>query len=230
MSQYVGQRVTCRVQAGNFDLLLTCLAEPDKGMPVGCSRAGTKIHVVGSFGRLRPSNRLYVRCGKWGGRRSSNCRDARFHRRFGWSVLLLMISARHKLLCATSANSQANRGRKHADPDKGLQAGLLPIRSCHLQTLINLAQPMSQDWPMLQYARVCEPKPFSRKRQKMHETPEDLRVNPSWSPPGLCRPGICQLEFCRQETCQLAQFVQRAADGEGPQQRLFPLRPKMQSQ
>ena len=46
--------------------------------------------------------------------------------------MLLMISARRKLLCATSANSQANRGRKHADPDKGSQTGLLLIRSCHL--------------------------------------------------------------------------------------------------
>src|SRR5437588_1395268 len=159
MSQYVGQRVTCRVQAGNFDLLLTCLAEPDKGMPVGCRGAGTKIHVVGSFGRLRLSNLLYVRRGEWGGRRSSNCRDTRFHRRFGGSVLLLMISARHKLLCATSANSQANRGRKHADPNKGLQADLLLIRYCHLHTLINLSQPMSPARPTVQYARVCEPEP-----------------------------------------------------------------------
>src|ERR1700730_1927576 len=131
-------------------------------MPVGGWGAGTKIHVVGSFGRrLRPSNRLYVRCGEWGRRCSSN---VRFHRRFGESVLLLlMISARRKLLCATSANSQANRGRKHTDPDKSLQTGLLLIRSCHLQTLINLRRPMSQDRPLLQLARACEPKPFGRK-------------------------------------------------------------------
>src|SRR5438876_3376119 len=67
-----------------------------------------------------------------------------------------MISARRNLLCVTSANSQANRGRKHADPDKSLQTGLLLIRSRHLQPLIN------PTWPT-----VCPKRPKTHERRSI---------------------------------------------------------------
>src|SRR6476646_1166603 len=62
MSQYVRQRVTCWMQAGNFDRPLARLAVPDKCVSVGCSSAGAKIDVVGSFNRRSPS-RLCIRRG-----------------------------------------------------------------------------------------------------------------------------------------------------------------------
>src|SRR6185437_1292487 len=63
MSQYVGYRIACRMQAGNFDLLLARLAVPHKRMTVRCSRARTKIHVVRPLdrrARLRPSDRFHI--------------------------------------------------------------------------------------------------------------------------------------------------------------------------
>jgi hypothetical protein len=37
---------------------------------------------------------------------------------------------------------------------------------------------MSQDWPTLQFARVCEPTPFGRKRPKMHQSRRIFGLTP----------------------------------------------------
>ena len=127
MSQHVGYRIACRVQAGNFDLLLARLAEPHKRMTIGCCRAGTKIHVEGSLdrsARLRPSNRFHICRGRRRARRNSGRCHTRFHRRFARSVpLLLMIGVRHKLLCAAASDSQAYVGCEDAGPNTNSRPG-----------------------------------------------------------------------------------------------------------
>src|SRR4030088_415534 len=69
MSQHVWDLVARWMQAGNFDLLFTCFAEPDKCMTVAGRGTGAKVHVIGTLGRNARSilsDRFHF-CRRWGG-------------------------------------------------------------------------------------------------------------------------------------------------------------------
>ena len=61
MPQHVWHLVAGWMQAGNFDLFLAGLAEPNKRMAIGGCGTGAKIHVIWPLrGNAGLSNRLHV--------------------------------------------------------------------------------------------------------------------------------------------------------------------------
>ena len=136
VSQDVWHLVAGRRQTRDFDLLFARLSVPDECMTVGRRRPGTKINVIGTFGRSS-SNGLYTRCSRLGVRRNSSHTLSMLGRHFRESLRLLMVGARRQLLCATAPSPQAHGGRKHRDPCKKLQTRIFPNHPCHLRILVD---------------------------------------------------------------------------------------------
>src|SRR5438105_934899 len=63
MAKYIGQRVPCRVKAGDLDLPLCGLPEPHESVPISGGSSGPKIHVVRPLCRAHGSRlSLQWRC------------------------------------------------------------------------------------------------------------------------------------------------------------------------
>jgi len=144
VSQHIRQDIARRVQPRNFDLLLACLAIPDKRVPIRRRRAGTKVDVVWPFER-RPSNRLRGCCGRgtaWTG--DGRCHN-RSRRRFARLVLLQrrLIRLRSQLLRMTDAGSQSRGSHNNTNSGKQPQAAPFPIGFWHVQALTRVSQPQA---------------------------------------------------------------------------------------